>query len=378
MVRNLCMGSLFLLPFLILAPVGPAHGRDPIGDLPEPARMTLSKMAPFFEKKEYRRALEILKAFQNEDRPPADPGAPDPADRRHPEIYFAIGNCHLLLEHPEAAAEAYRLAVARDPNHAFAWLNLAKASYELKKYGDAGHAFAKGYESTQDKNPEHLYFSAAAYLMAADYRRSIDVFERLFSAHPSAVKSEWIEHLVNALLSSDQSRQAIPHIRDLTRRYTGDKQVRWQELLLHQYIHLNMTAEADALVLALIRTAPTAPIWWKALVHIRLNAGRNTDALAALMIYAYLSPLTTEETKLLADLQFQTGIPLKAAETYRLLASKGDDRQTGQAWLMAGHAALMTGDTAAGREAFQKAAGFSAQKKAAETALHQLTETTGS
>jgi tetratricopeptide (TPR) repeat protein len=65
----------------------------------------------------------------------------------------------------------------------------------------------------------------------------------------------------------------------------------------------------------------------KPLAHADLQAGRYEPALVAMTVYSYLTPLSDQETKLLADLNLQLGIPVKAAPLYETaLAGKTNPR----------------------------------------------------
>lgn len=304
-----------------------AAGPDSDRDIPLAVRVVLSKITPLMAKKDYPQAIETLLAFRNRGGPDSTAGRPDPKGYHHPEIYYALGNCYLLQEHYEPAAVAYRQAVARDEKHTFAWLNLAKSCYEMHQYAEAGRCFGRGYASAEKKNPEHLYFSAAAFLTADDSKRAIDIFEQLLALHPAEVKPEWKENLVHAYLAAGQPRRALPYIRELANVYTGEKQAQWQEILLYQYVQLDMNQQALDLAMTLTRDAPTVDKWWKALVHIQLNAGRYENALAALTIYSFLTPLSLEEKKLLANLNLQLGIPVKAAPLLETCLNEKPDKR---------------------------------------------------
>lgn len=318
----------FALSLLIPAvPVGHPALAQP-DDLPLPVQVVLTKAYPLMQKKEYGRAIEVLQKFQARGGPDTGGGKPDPKGYHHPEIYFALGNCHLLQEQYKPAETAFRQAVSRDETHTNAWLNLAKTCYEQGRYADAGRCFGRGYATAGEKKAEYLYFSAAAYLMANDHKRSITLFEQLQAAHPDDFKPEWKEHFVHALLAGGQARRALPYIRELANTYTGGKQIQWQEILLYQYMQLEMRKEALNLALSLTRQAPTIEKWWKALAHIHLQEDRLEEALGALTIYSFLTPLSPEEQKLLADLNLQLGIPVKAAPLYeaRLAAETDTDK----------------------------------------------------
>ena len=296
-------------------------------DLPLPVRMVLHKVNGLMEKKDYKRAVQAIMEFQARGGPVTDPNAPDPKGYRHPEVYYSLGNCYMKQERYEPAIIALRMVVKREPGHAFAWLNLARACYEKGDYAEAGRCFIQGYDASEKKEADYLYYSAVAHLMAEQYDRSIVVFERLFKTHFENIKPEWKENLVHALLANDQPRRALPHIKDLIHCYAGDKKVRWLEILLSQYLQLDMHAEALDLALKLTREYPTVAKWWKALAHIELTAERYQESLVSMTIYGWLTPLNTEEQRLLADLHLQLGIPVKAVPLYEEMLRHKPNKQ---------------------------------------------------
>ena len=409
--------TLFFQPATILAKEPPAA-----------VRAVLLRIAPLLENQQYDQAAVQLEAYL------AGSSAP------HAELFFALGNCHLLQDQHTRAISAYTQAVVLDPDHTSSWLNLAKAHYDRQQYREAAISFARAYDSTADSQADTLYFSAAAYLMAGANQEAVSSFARLFAAHPTAIQPEWKEHYIHALLATDQVRQALPLIEELAAEYSGDDQIRWQEILLYQYLSLNMESKALALARKLTEDNPVEPKWWQALIHIQLQAERLEEALTACIILNYLKPLTGEETRLLADLYLQAGIPAMAAPLYtdqlrtrhakpdvrllqhlayaynrlgqpqealtmlmeqsvsaqdpRLLMLKGElhlalkqydlaatvfrqagalqGQHQGQAWLMAGHAALHSDDSEGSRAAFSQAARHDREKKAAVQALAYL------
>ncbi|BBO92436.1 tetratricopeptide repeat protein [Desulfosarcina ovata] len=302
---------LALLLIMLAFPVGVSavdnSSRQP---MPPAVRLVLARISPMIKAEDYPHAVEALKAFK------ARAESSGGTDGDHPEIGFALGNCYLMLEQHASAVAAYKRVVARDETHTAAWLNMAKACYELEQYADAGRAFEKGYATATEKSPQTLYYSAVAHMLAGNNARAVDLFRRLADAHPDALKPEWKENWVQSLLAMDRPRQALPLIRDLARVYTGEKKIQWQEILLYQYVQLDMPKAAIALAQRLTRQAPTVAKWWKALAHVQLSARKEAAALAALTIYSYLTPLSLDEKKLLADLNLQLGIPVKAAPLY--------------------------------------------------------------
>jgi hypothetical protein len=323
-IQILCCSCLVMTAVALDPSLGAARTKQ--ADLPVSVRVVLSKAGAMINNKQYDKAVAELTAFRDRWRPQED-GQADPKGYHHPEIYFALGTCRLLKQDCKAAAKDFEEAVRRDPTHMGAWLNLAKASYELNDHPRAARAFGQAYAHDEKKNPEHLYYSALAYLMASRMPPCLAAFEKLFQTHAADVQPAWRENYVHALLTAEQPRKALPHIRQLAEAYSGDKQVQWQEILLYQYLQLDMKAQARQYALCLTRQDPLRAKWWQALAHVDLQAGSYEPALVAMTVYSYLTPLSAQETKLLADLNLQVGIPVKAAPLYETaLAQKSDPR----------------------------------------------------
>jgi len=293
--------------------------------LPFSVRVVLAKADRLMNNKNYDKAITLLTSFQTETAaesakiPRTATNKPEDKDRRHVEIYYALGTCYLMQNDYRQAANILGQAVKHDASHLFSWLNLAKASYELRDYSQAADCFANAYDLSPDHNPEYLHYSAVAYLLAQQYQPSIAAFERLFAKHPEKIQPAWRENLVHALLSTGKTRRALPHIRQLAEQYRDEKQIQWQEILLQQYMQLDMRKEALAYADALAKQAPTEPKWWKALASIHLQSGKYQPALAAMLIDSFLEPLSEQESKLVADLYLQVGIPAKAADLYQVI-----------------------------------------------------------
>ncbi len=324
-LRYLAVGILGIVAGILLPCTGmAAHGT---ADLPVPARVVLAKAGALMQEKAYSKAIDVLLAFQTRKRPASTATQNDPKGCYHPEVFFALGTCYLMQSSYDAAVNAYDQAVRRDPTFTAAWLNMAKACYEAHDYSRAAGCFEQAYEHSEEKNPEHLYYCAAAYLMDRKNAPGLIAFERLFEQHADAVQPAWRENYVHALLEAGRPKAALPHIRQLASEYTGEKQVQWQEILLHNYLQLDMQVEAHAYALYLTRQAPAMSKWWKALTHVELNAGRYDQALVAFTVFSYLTPLTAQENKLLADLNLQLGIPVKAAPLYEAVLHEKTDRR---------------------------------------------------
>lgn len=308
---SLCLGA--------VSGMASASASEPV---PPPARLVLAKAGRLMEDERYPEAVEALTAFAARGGSMPASGRPDPRGYHHPLIYFALGNAHLMQDALLQAENAYRRALARDPGMADAWANLAGVYYRRKEYAEAGKCFLQSYETAAEKEPERLFYSAAAFLNAGRHKRSIGLLERLLADHPADSRPAWKETLVHALLAADQAGRALPYIRQLVQTCEGEQKIRWQEILLQQYLQLEMQQEALALVRTLTREQPTEARWWKALAHVQLTGSRYENALAALLIYSWLAAPSADEQRLLADLYLQVGIPVKAAPIYAELLER--------------------------------------------------------
>ena len=290
------------------------------GELPAPARVVLSRAHEHMQNDQYGKALSVIRDFQARGEPDPPPEAHDPRGYHHPEVWFFIGSIHLEKENPDKAAEAFGRALQRDPDHVYARINLARILTEQSDYNGAAGHFLHAYESDGETNPEYLYYAAVTWLMDDTTENttdsSIDAFTRLVENHPDDMRPEWRENMVHALLSAGREEKALVHIRKLADHYEGDKRIQWQEILLYQYLQMGMEAEAFDYALFLTREAPDNEKWWRGLAHVSLARNNYENALVALTVYGYLTPLSPEEKKLFADLSLHVGIPVLAVPAY--------------------------------------------------------------
>ena len=223
------------------------------------------------------------------------------------------------------AAGAYEQAVAQKPDLAPAWLNLAKCRYDLGRMQAAATAFIKGYEASADKKADHLYYAAICYFQSNNHHSALQTFNRLIKHHPDQFTLERREAYVSILFAMEQNKTALPHVEILARQLTGQKKKKWQEILFYQYLQLNMEKKALDYGRMLTRTDPTEPKWWKGVSHLYLNRNDLKNGLNHLVIYSFLTPPTREEKKLMADLYLSLGIPVKAIPLYENLLNEKTD-----------------------------------------------------
>lgn len=358
--------------FMVLSPdVLLAAGQD--GEpLPFGAGMCANKVAGLMDEKSYAEAIQEIESFQAK----ANTVDPDTAQKKgytHYYLDFLLGNCCMMMEkqgpdYVKNAASAYERAVKKYNGFYQAWLNLGRCRYTLKQMGKAARAFIRGYDTSPDKQGAYLYQAAACYYFNAEYNNARKTFHRLMKNHPAAVTLDQKELLVNILFSLKKNRQALPYLKELAAQSKGDKRRTWQEVLLYQYMELGMDEQAVAYAGRLTRQEPEAPKWWRALAHIHLEKNRLEKGLGAFMIYSFTTPLTTSETKLLADLYAGCNIPLEAARVYETWLGKIQKSPDG---LSGGGTKKMTNRFLAIARAYQQGRDFQAALQWADRGLAQ-------
>ncbi|MFH2057995.1 MAG: tetratricopeptide repeat protein [Pseudomonadota bacterium] len=208
------------------------------------------------------------------------------------------------------------------PLTAAAWINQAITQYEKDDFSKAAISFEKGYDLSDIKNPDHLYYAAVCHFQAKAPEKALTVFNKLIKAHPDKIILSFKETLVNIMFSLERYQDALPYLEQLAVESEKEKLKKWQEILLYQYFSLEMNDKALAYADFLTETDMLEPKWWKTLCHIHLNSHDYEKGLTALIIYGYLTPMTKEEFKLTADLYLTLGISAKAEQIYEQIKVK--------------------------------------------------------
>jgi tetratricopeptide (TPR) repeat protein len=314
-----CLLIAILLPGGMLLPTTEISAD---ADVPLPALITLQKAQDFMAKQQAQKALDVLRSFRTNALKNLKAGEKDKKGATHYLIDFHMGNACMMLDRHENAIPHFGATLKKMPDFQAALQNVAICHYELQHHQQAARCFLKAYDTAEKKEARFLYYSAVSFMAAEQFKRSLHTFERLFASHGSEKKTEWIEPYVHACLGAHQNRKALPHIETLIRQSSGEKKTRWQEALLYQYVTLKMKDQSLKYAETLTRQYPLEPKWWKALVHIHLNENHYKEALVALTIYGWITPLTHDEKKRIADLNATLNIPVQAAHYYEELLSE--------------------------------------------------------
>ncbi|CCK81587.1 tetratricopeptide repeat protein [Desulfobacula toluolica] len=323
---------LILLVFLVIPSLSMAEEEH----LPLAAGICVNKAQLLFQNGEIPKAVDVLEKFTAK-QAGLDKQQIQKKGYAHYYIYFLLGNYYLTLAQETEgkqnkifsrnAMTNFQKAVLQNPTFCAAWLNLAKTRYEAGLFAQAAKAFEKGYQTSETQKPVHLYYAAVCNFHANDPATALTVFNRLIKLHPDKVTLAWKETLVHILFALERYRDALPWLEQLASNSKKEKQKKWQEILLHQYMSLNMNKKALEYADFLTRTDTLEPKWWKALSHIHLGNNQFKQGLSALVIYGYLTPMTRKELLLAADLYLSLDVPAKAASFYTAALKEKQDQK---------------------------------------------------
>ncbi len=337
--RQLWLGLILIMVFsgpgLTLAS---GEKNDP---MPLAAGMAVTRAQSLMAEEKPDQALAVLIRYSEKQAEPV-----------HFYIDFLTGICHTELGQTGSAATAFQRAVDKKPDLSPAWLNLARCRYEQGQMTGAARAFENGYETSDKKQAVHLFYAVSCLFQAGQADDALSVFNRLMVAHPEAISLEWKQTLVHILFALEKFKTALPWLEELAEKTQGEGRRQWQEMLLYQYLSLEMKPDALAYASHLTRIHPEDPGWWKALAHVHLADNRFEQALAAMLSRSYLIPLNREESRLLADLYLSSHIPESAARQYEEWLSQHGDTLSeiqlldiittiSRAWLAAGNTDLV-------------------------------------
>ncbi len=282
------------------------------GGMPATVSRLLYKVSRLYEHGKYKKAVDLIRRFRSGSE----------KFTRNPDVLYAQGTCCLALKDYHCAAKSFRNALAARPNHVPSWQNLANAQYGMGDYKGASRSFERAFDAGGEKDPALLYYSGVCLLLADRPANAVRLLERAFAEFPAMVNLEWKEALVRALLASHHNRKALPLLEQLVSHCSGDKKEQWSQVLLYQYLHMNMRNRARSFALNLARLHPEEGKWWKAVARCALEIGDLEEAVTAMTIVSFLRPLNPDETRLLADMNLRAGIPQTALECYKRLLTK--------------------------------------------------------
>jgi tetratricopeptide (TPR) repeat protein len=254
------------------------NGSEKPQDLSMRATRILYEAQQLIDRKEYDKAARILEKFI-EKHPKQD----------HCFVEFTLGNALYFTGKKEACLNHYKAAAKMDPSYGPVWVNLGQVAYDLKQYGLAADALARGFAliEEEERSPDLLYYAAVAHIMDGHKEKAAPVLEALVSGEHGDPDKEWFQALLNVYLDLDREEQAERLLRKMMERYGAE------------------------------------PETWRLAYQFEASRKSYKMAAVALTIYGYLKPLDREEAILLADLYATIKVPVLACEYYENAFASG-------------------------------------------------------
>lgn len=283
-----------MLVGVLASPSGAAEAPKPVGsidDLPREAKLALFEAQQQLEGGQSEKAVEILEKYVNGHAKKDDSFL----------MRYQYASMLVQVDRREDALLQYQRVVALEPRYDDGWLGLGETAYGLGQYQLAADALMKGYETSAEKRPDVLYYSAAAQLLAGDSKGAVPILENLVSGKHGTPKFEWYRGLVSACLQAGE-----PEI--------GKKAV---DRMLEQF--------------------GTNPDAWYLAFQFSASTSDYHQAAVALTVVGYLRPLTRQEQLQLGDLYAAIEAPAAAAGYYSRAtqdtASAGEVERVASAYL---------------------------------------------
>jgi len=267
----------FLITILIIAGSSFSHALEQIqwDKIPERTKVLLFKAQQEMNQNQYEKAIEILLKFQKRK-----------SKYNHFLVEFNLGTAYGLHNEPEKAIDHLEKASEMEQHYSPIWMNLGKLYYQIKNFLKAGAALEQGFRCATAKNPETLYMAMAAYFQANDYKQTTALGEEL------VFKFRSMNDAVVSLLTNTYI---------VTKNFTG-------AIKTLQYLLDNNPNNHKA---------------WKLLCSAYFNNQQYVEATIVYEVYGYLNGLNREESIILGDLFFMSGVPVRASQYYEQALKEG-------------------------------------------------------
>jgi tetratricopeptide (TPR) repeat protein len=241
-----------------------------IGDLPRNIRITLFSAQEQVQGVNYPGAVKILREFMA-----------DNPDNDHFWLRFFLGDYLSHLEKVDEACAELEKCVAMEPRFTEAWLKLGELSYSLERYPRAAEAILEGFELSEEKRPELLYFGAASYILAQQSEKALPVLEQLLTGEYGEPRLEWYRAMISASIDAgaiDRGRDAVAGLLE----------------------HFGSNPDA-----------------WYLAFQFAASIQDYEQAAVALTVTGYLRPLNRQERIQLGDLYSVIDVPVVAGDYYQ-------------------------------------------------------------
>ncbi len=256
-IPTLAIALLFTLTFTV-----PCHAK-----LHPQARQILYKAQMLMDKEQYLKAASIIEQYMESSY-----------EGIAPQVFLTLGAAQHQAGNEGRAYEAFKKGLKVHPNNPHLCRNAAVASYNLKRYSEAGRLLERTYAVQKPVDPEILYQAASNYYQDKAFKDSARVLLILLDNTDKA-RREWIQLAVHALLEDRQSEKA------------------------------------KSMLLEYLDSTPDDAAYWKLLAKLYLEKEQFSKAAAALEIAFRLYAPSIQELENLASIYKFKEAPLLAAQT---------------------------------------------------------------
>lgn len=242
---------------------------DDVADVPAEARLVLYTAQQFREEGHPDAAVNELLGFM-EDHPEQD----------HFLLHFHLAVSWSQRGDLEESLRSYRRSVEVEPLFAQGWLNMGELAYNMGRYDVAAEALTRGYDVSEWKEPNVLFFSAAALVMDGRAGEAVPVLARLISEAGDKAKLEWYRALIMAHLELEDRESGAAATERMVSQFSDD------------------------------------PDAWRLAFRYYASSGQYEEAAVALTVAGYYRELTRSESMTLGDLFLAIGVPVQASDYY--------------------------------------------------------------
>jgi pentatricopeptide repeat protein len=204
-----------------------------IDDLPREARLALFEAQQQLEAGNSEKAVDILEKYVHDHAKKDDNFV----------MRYQYASMLVQVDRRQEALAEYERVVVLEPRYDAGWLGLGETAYGLGQYQRAADALRKGYETSAEKRPDVLYYSAAAQLLSGDAKGAVPVLENLVSGAHGAPKFEWYRGLVSACLQAGEPEHGREAVDQMLARF-GTNPDAWY-LAFHSAVSDSTTAVVD-------------------------------------------------------------------------------------------------------------------------------------
>jgi TolB-like protein/Tfp pilus assembly protein PilF len=201
------------------------------------------------------------------------------ADPDSPEAHLNLAMLARASDWDWVKAEAeIRKVIALDPRLARGHTTLANILSETGQFEEAAEEARLGME-LEPQSSTVAEFAGVALLYSRKYGPAVEALRRAFALDEHNVSA--LHNLGLALVQDGSFEEGVGKMSEALRRSDSPSPIQLMELA-YGHVRAGNTAEAQAILDRLVRTAASNPAWWAGAAGVFASLGQIDDAIAAL------------------------------------------------------------------------------------------------